>query len=57
MIAGCFPDVKDIIEIVGKGAIEKLIVGRTINQQSVPNWQMQPFPRLLQNGRVEKEYR
>lgn len=56
-IAGCFPDVKDIIEIVGKGAIEKLIVGQTINQQSVPTWQAQPLPRLLQNRRVEKEYR
>ena len=55
MVAGCLPDMKNIIEIIGKRAVEKLVIGQTVDQQSVPTGQTDTFQLLLQNIRAEKE--
>ena len=55
MVAGCLPDMKNIIEVIGKRAVKELVIGQTLNQQSVPGGQTDTFQLLLQNVRAEKE--
>lgn len=47
MVTGRLPYVKNIVEIIGKGAVEKLVVCQAVNQQPVPARQTKAFQFLL----------